>query len=163
MASNPFDNSKSNGRTATATKARGGLAAADGDNEPASVGSRDPFALPSSGGGDYKFTEFLGELLLVKPTAVETMPTKISAETEVVRVDVIRLDNNNEQVEDLLVFQSALIRNLKKVLRGPNEWVLGRLEMGEEKNGKNAPYILTQPSAEDISLAQNVMSQLGLL
>lgn len=166
MAGNPFDQKKAGG-TATATKARGGLAAANGDADPIAApprrGGGDPFALPSSGGGDYKFTEFLGELLLVRPTEAGVMPTKIDPESEFVRVDVIRLDNENEQVEDLIVFASALIRTFKAVLRGDNEWVLGRLQMGEAKNGKNAPYILTQPGSEDIALAQGVMSELGLI
>lgn len=161
---NPFDNKKP---SSTATKerpaAKGGMAAANGDDEPTTVRTGDPFAMPSGGGSDYKFTEFLGELLLVKPTEVDTMPTKISAETEIVRCDVIRLENENEQVDDLLVFQSALIRNLKKVLRGPNEWVLGRLELGEAKNGKNAPYILTKPTGDEVATAHHVMDELGLL
>lgn len=155
MGTNPFD------KTATATK--GKLAVANGEDEPTTVSPSDPFSLPSSGGSDYKFTDFLDELLLVNPVSVETMTTKIAADTEVVRVNVIRLDNNNEQVDDLLVFQSALIRNLKKVLRGPNDWVLGRLAMGSPSPGKNAPYILEKPTAEEIAKAKGVMQQLGLL
>ena len=150
---NPFDtNSK-----------RGGLSVAGGEAEPSNAGPRDPFALPSTGSGDYKFTDFLGELLLIRPTLLDTMATKISAESEVIHCDVIRLDNDNEQVDDLLVFQTALLRSLKAVLRGENDWVLGRLNMGEAKNGKNAPYLLDKPSAEDIAKARGVMEQLGLL
>lgn len=160
---NPFDKGTKSATAAASPKIKGGLDAANGDAEPTPAGPRDPFALPSNGSSDYKFTDFLGELLLIRPTGEDVMQTKISAETEVVRADVIRLDNENEQVEDLLVFQSALIRNLRKVLRGPNEWVLGRLSMGEAKNGKSAPYILDKPSAEEITKAQNVMEQLGLL
>ena len=157
---NPFD---TKGKAPAATKVKGGLDAANGEAEPVGVGPRDPFALPSTGGGDYKFTDFLGELLLIRPTSEDVMQTKISPETEVIRADVVRLDNDNEQVEDLLVFQTALIRNLRKVLRGPNEWVLGRLGKGEAKNGKSAPYILDKPTAEDITAAQTVMVELGLL
>lgn len=158
MGTNPFDKAP----TGTATKAK--LAVANGDAEPTTVSSSaDPFSLPSSGGGDYKFTDFLNELLLVNPISVETMATKIAPETEVVRVNVIRLDNQTEQVDDLLVFQTALIRNLKKVLRGPNEWVLGRLTMGAPSPGKNAPYILDKPTAEEIAQAKGVMQVLGLL
>ncbi len=123
---------------------------------------RDPFAMPSGGGGDYKFTEFLGELLLIKPIEEDIIATKISAETEVIRVDVIRLENENERVDDLLVFQSALLRTLRRALRGPNNWTIGRLEMGEEKNGKNAPYILTVPTQDEIEAAVKVAADLGL-
>lgn len=158
MASNPFEK-KSGG---TATKPRGGIAAANGDGAPTPAVKRDPFTLPSVG-GEYKFTEFVGELLLVKPIESGTMVTKISPESEFVRVDAIRLDNDNEQVGDLMVFGSALIRTFKAVLRGDSEWVLGRLEMGEAKNGKNAPYILTTPNEEEIAAAQAAMSELGLI
>jgi hypothetical protein len=161
---NPFDTKTKSGGTATATKTKGGLDAANGEEAPVAVGPRDPFALPSTGGGgDYKFTDFMEELLLIRPTSEDVMSTSVSAETEVIRADVVRLDNDNEQVEDLFVFQSALIRNLRKVLRGPNEWVLGRLTKGTAKPGKSAPYILDQPNADEIARAQTVMVQLGLL
>ena len=159
MAGNPFE--KNTG--GAATKTRGGLATANGDAEPATARRGDPFTLPSGGGGDYKFTEFVGELLLVKPIEVDTMVTKISPDSEFVRVDVIRLDNDNERADDLLVFGTALIRTFKAVLRGDSEWVLGRLELGEAKNGKNAPYILTQPSDTEIATAQAAMRDLGLI
>lgn len=161
MATNPFDQKKTGG---AATKTRGGLAAANGDGAPIPTrAGGDPFALPTSGVGDYKFNDFLGELLLVRPIEVDTMVTKISPDTEFVRVEVVRLDNENERVDDLLVFGTAVMRTLKAVLRGDSEWVLGRLQMGEAKNGKNAPYILVQPSDADIATAQAAMSQLGLI
>lgn len=157
---NPFE--KNGGGTATKTRSRG-LAAANGDSEPTSVKPRDPFAVPSGGGGDYKFTEFVGELLLVRPTEVEVRATSVDPNTECVHVDVIRLDNENEQVDDMLVFGSALIRTFKAVMRGDNDWVLGRLEMGEAKKGRNAPYILTTPTEDDVTQAKSAMSDLGLL
>lgn len=161
---NPFD--KSGGGTATATKPRGGLAAAGGENgEPKTVTStsRDPFALPSTGGGgDYKFTEFLGELLLIRPVEEDFIDTKLGANTPCIRVDVVRMENDNEKVDDLLVFQSALMRDLKKVLRGNNEWMLGRLELGQARNGKSAPYIFGMPTSDDVTAAEKVMDDLGL-
>lgn len=167
---NPFDNPKSGAATKTAAKpepkAKGGLATANGDDEPTAAApprAGDPFALPSGGGGDYNFTDFLNELLLVRPTEYVAEFTTKRGVTDVVRVDVIRLDNDNEFVEDVLVFQMALKRNLKKVLRGPNEWVLGRLALGEAKNGNNAPYILDKPTEDEIAHASEVMKQLGLL
>jgi len=167
MAANPFDK----GNTAVKTRpAKNEPLAGDeddideSDSAPVGIGpKRDPFAMPSGGGGDYKFTEFVGELLLVKPTEVDHVDTQIAADTECVRADVVRLDNENEQVEDLLVFPKALIRTLKKVLRGPNEWVLGRLERGTAKQGKSAPYILSKPTDDEIATASAVMKQLSLL
>jgi hypothetical protein len=160
MATNPFD--KSNG---TATKARGGLAAVGSDGEPTSLdNSGSPFAMPpSGGGGDYRISEFLGELLLIQPLEEVTINTKIAPDSPAIRCNVIRLDNDNEQVDDLLVFQVALRNTLRKIMRGPNSWVIGRLELGEAKNGKSAPYQLSDKlTQEEVDNARKVMTHLGL-
>lgn len=167
MANNPFGNGPKGG---TATKTAPPAASQDQDDAadasgPVGIGpKRDPFAMPSGGGSDYKISEFLGELLLVSPTEVDSMVTSVSKDgpSEFVRVDVIRLDNGNERVDDLLVFQEALRRTLKKVLRGDNAWVLGRLEMGTAQKGKNAPYILSKPTEEDVARGQAAYKELGL-
>ncbi|MGC7255683.1 hypothetical protein RBA19_21375, partial [Mycobacteroides abscessus subsp. massiliense] len=56
---------------------------------------KDPFAMPGGGGSGYKFTEFEGELLLVKPLERDVVSTEIDANSEVIRCDVIRLENEN--------------------------------------------------------------------
>ncbi len=163
MAGNPFDQKKTGGAAAT-TKARGGLAVANGDGEPTPAPrTGDPFALPSSSSNGYKISDFVGELLLVRPLEVGVMATKISPESEFCRVDVIRVDNDNEQVDDLLVFNSALLRGFKTVLRGNTEWVLGRLGLGAAQPGKNAPYIMGLPTDEEIAVGRQVMADLDLL
>lgn len=161
MATNPFD--KNNG---TATKTRSGLAAVGSDGEPHPVNTASsPFALaPSGGGGDYRINEFLGELLLIEPLEEVTINTKIAPDSPAIRCNVIRLDNDNEQVDDLLVFQVALRNSLKKVMRGPNRWCIGRLELGEARNGKSAPYQLSDKLTQaEIDNAEQVMKHLGLM
>ena len=163
---NPFDGPK--GGTATATRPKAAaVAVADPEDEGGVVTiapkPKDPFATPGGGGGGYKFTEFEGELLLIKPIERDVISTEISAETKTIRCDVIRMDNENEQVDDMLVFQVALLRTLGRVLDGPNEWVLGRLGRGTAKKGKSAPWILTKPDEAESKQAYTVMEQLGLL
>ncbi|WP_457066836.1 hypothetical protein [Mycobacteroides abscessus] len=163
---NPFNGPK--GGTATATRPKASaVAVADPEDEGGAVTMapkpKDPFAMPGGGGSGYKITEFEGELLLIKPIERDVISTEISAETDVIRCDVVRLDNENEQVEDMLVFQTALRRTLSRVLDGPNEWVLGRLGKGTAKKGKSAPWILTTPDEDDVAKAQGVMQALGLL
>lgn len=162
---NPFNGPK--GGTATATRPKASaVAVADPEDEGGAVtmtsAPKDPFAMPGGGGSGYKITEFEGELLLIKPIEHDVIATEISAETKTIRCDVIRLENENEQVEDMLVFQMALLRTLGRVLAGPNEWVLGRLGRGTAKKGKSAPWILTTPDEDDIARAQAVMKELGL-
>ncbi|SKX80387.1 Uncharacterised protein [Mycobacteroides abscessus subsp. bolletii] len=163
---NPFAGPK--GGTATATRPKASaVAVADPEDEGGAVTmapkAKDPFAMPGGGGSGYKITEFEGELLLIKPIERDIIPTEISAETKTIRCDVIRLENENEHVEDMLVFQTALLRTLGRVLDGPNEWVLGRLGKGTAKKGKSAPWILTTPGEDDIATAQSAMTELGLL
>lgn len=159
---NPFDNTGGG----TATKTRPGLSVANGKEAPTTARPRDPFAVATSGNTtDYKVSDFLDELLLVEPIEVDEMVTSASNGQlqEFVRVNVIRLDNENERVENMLVFQVALVSSLKRVLRGENDWVLGRLQLGQAKGGKNAPYLLNPPNEDDIDLAKEVMAQLGLI
>lgn len=163
---NPFNGPK--GGTATATRPKtSAVAVADPEDEGGAVTMKskptDPFALPGGGGSGYKFTEFEGELLLVKPLERDVVSTEIDANSDVIRCDVIRLENENEQVEDMLVFQTALRRTLGRVLDGPNEWVLGRLGRGTAKKGKSAPWILTKPEEAEAAHAGKVMEELGLL
>ncbi|SIB68347.1 hypothetical protein [Mycobacteroides abscessus] len=163
---NPFSGPK--GGTATATRPKTStIAVADPEDEGGAVTMKskptDPFALPGGGGSGYKITEFEGELLLIKPIERDVIPTEISAETKCIRCDVVRLENENEQVEDMLVFQTALLRTLGRVIDGPNEWVLGRLGKGTAKKGKSAPWILTKPDEAEAEHAGKVMAELGLL
>lgn len=104
----------------------------------------------------------MGELLLVKPYEEDIIKTKISDQTEIVRIDVVRLDNENERVDDLMVFQQALLRTFRKVLNGPNSWTIGRLERGEEKNGRSAPYIFVRVEQEDIDRGVAAAKELAL-
>jgi hypothetical protein len=135
---------------------------------------KDPFAAPSSsGGGDYKFQEFLGELLLVRPTEIDQMVTTASKGElqDYVRVDVYRLENpveledgttGPEFVEDMLVFQTVLFKRFKKVLQGPNSWAIGRLSRGVEKNGHSAPYLFGDATPEEIDAAYKWSQEMGL-
>lgn len=139
-------------------------AAAEPDEEPqgltAGAGS-DPFAQPA-GPGDYRIQDMVNEVLLVRPYEEDVIKTKISDNTEVIRCDIVRLDNDNEQCDDVLIFQTALLRTFRKVLNGPNEWTIGYLEMGEEKNGRSAPYIFTRVDQADIDRGLKAAKELGL-
>lgn len=184
MAGNPFP---SKGGTATATKAPpaaaskappaaaskgSGLDVANGADDPTSTAapagvgasaSGDPFAEPS-GMSDYKFADFNGELLLIRPDEIDQMVTKVSKGElqDFVRMDVIRMDNDNERCDDVISFHQAIVRTLRKVLNGPNDWVLGRLDQGENTKG-NPPYILTPATEEEKTRAYGVMAELGLI
>jgi hypothetical protein len=133
---------------------------------------KDPFALGKSGGGgdsDYAFKDFLGELLLVKPTEQDEMVTVASngKMQPYVICDVYRLENpdadgNPEFVEDSYVFQTVLNKRFRKVLAGPNNWALGRLVLGVAKGSKNAPYLFEAPTDEEVDAAFKWATAQGL-
>lgn len=143
--SNPF----ANGPATTKAKAKPGndpfdAAGPDGTVVPSRKGG-DPFSSPSSGSGDVRISDLVGELLLVKPTEyIESMMTSASVEpVDAVRADVVVLgaDGTTELHEDMLVFQLALKRQLRRTLDEGTGKLLARLTMGDKKPGKNAPYI----------------------
>lgn len=150
-------------KAATAPAATAVADPEDTTEEPTTLSAapRDPFAQPS-GASDYKFTDWVGELLLVRPYEEDVIKTKISDTTEIIRCDAVRLDNENEVCEDVLVFQTALLRTFRKVLKGPNQWTIGRLDMGEAKNGRSAPYIFTRVEQDDIDRGLAAAKELGL-
>lgn len=165
MAGDPF---KKGGATATAekpaAKTGGGFDTTDADGEhvagpPRSAAGGDPFST-SSGSSEYKVPDFLDRLVLVRPTElIPEMDTEIGQAENVIRGDVIVLDGDGEPAvgsitEDVLFFQIALKRTLKRVLEGPNPYQLGRLEMGKAGKGKSAPYIFSKPDDEDKELAR---------
>lgn len=121
----------------------------------------DPFAMPSGPGSGEKITDFVGELLLVRPEAlVPNISTRIGV-ADAIRADVVPLSGERagESLDGVLVFQTALMRDLTRVLDGPSPYLLGRLAMGEAKSGKSAPYIFDTPDEDDKAAARSYLAQ----
>ena len=123
----------------------------------------DPFADPAGPGSGEKITDFDGHLLLVTPTEhVESMYTRHGT-VDVVRANVVVLDGAQpgHEIPDMLVFQTALKRDLIRVLNGTGKMMLGRLGRGEAKNGKSAPWIFIPGTDEDKTLARQYLAARG--
>ncbi len=154
---NPFE--KNAAKTAAKPVTGDGFDTATDDGGVAPGRTGDPFSTPA-GSSEHRISEFVGELLLVKPTEdIMEMVTEIGT-TDAVRADIVPLSGPNagELCEDMLVFQMALKRALRKVMTGSNPFLLGRLGMGSKKPGKNAPYIFEQPTPEDVAVARAYLS-----
>lgn len=124
---------------------------------PLGFGGGDPFSAPSGISGE-KITQFVGELLMVKPTEViPEMTTKRGVAKDVVRADVAVLSGERagELIKDMLVFQQALKRELIKVLEArQNPYLLGRLGQSAAKEGKDPAWIFVAYSEADVELAR---------
>lgn len=167
MANSPFAKGGTATKTAAKTKAEKSTepettfdtAAEDGEVKQGKP-SGDPFSLPPAP-SEIQISDLVGTLVLVRPTEViEEMQTEIGKAENVVRADITAVDGelSGQLFEDVLVFQTALKRALLKVLDGPNPLLLGRIEMGQKKPGKNAPYLFGKPDEDDIAMAREALA-----
>jgi hypothetical protein len=125
------------------------------------LGVGDPFASPTGLGGDgSKITDYIGRLLIVKPTEIiESMTTNQGVAHNVVRADVAVLDdpeNPGKIVDGMLIFQVALKREAAAILASPVPYLLGRLEKGKIGNG-NTLYTFQAPSEPEQALARQFL------
>ena len=59
-----------------------------------------------------------------------------------------------ERLDDVMIFNKALVREGKKALDKGTAWLLGRIVKGNKKPNQSAPYILAAGSDEDKALYQ---------
>lgn len=105
-------------------------------------------------GDNFSAKENVGKLLLFIPKSYEAAVPTINGEKDAVKTDVIVFDGKDvTEFPDTLIFQGFLISALKSKAKAGTGRVLARLGQGEAKKGWNAPYILTEPSAEDKAVA----------
>lgn len=131
---------------------------------PAAPAGGDPFGMPSGGGGGAKIAEDLGAALLVRPTELRENMTTAHGITDAIQADWIVLDGPNQgQVrEGSLIFQTALLSDLKRILSNPaTPFMVGVLTMGEAKAGKNAPFLFASPDDDQVSLARQAAAHFG--
>jgi hypothetical protein len=120
----------------------------------------DPFDAPATGEFFDKAAihAAMGQLLAVVVTGYEdhvpTVHTKPGEKSPCVKCGIYVLtgddadadDRGYVSYEDSMIFQKVLIGNLKSKV---GKIVLGRLTQGVEKQGKNAPWMLTDASDAD--------------
>lgn len=111
----------------------------------------------TEGGGESPVKEeYLKKLFVVEPLEVDEMVTQFSkgTEQEFVRANiyvVLAADGSKfEEFEDVLVFQSVLIGQIKRKI---GSYVVGRLTQGENKKG-NPPWKLAEATERDMAAAK---------
>ena len=124
----------------------------------------DPFGMPSGGGSGAKIADDLGQALLIRPTELrENVSTQHGLATAVQCDWIVLTGAEAGQVrEGSLVFQTALVSDLKRILANPaTPFMVGVLTMGEAKQGKSAPYIFATPSEDQVALARQAAAHFG--
>lgn len=162
---NPFERGPAAAPAGKAAQAPRNAPAAKANTAAAGIGgvdtkqSEDPYSVSVPAGiSGLRMSEpgIMDELLLVEPVEyIPSMRTTASPEpTDVFRVNILPLTGElaNELQEDVLIFQEALKRELKKTYEGPNRWLLAFHHLGEAKPGKNAPYLFTPPDEDQMAI-----------
>lgn len=163
---NPFDRGGAATSTPASTPAPAQSAAPAGLGNVGAMASSDPYSasIPSTASG-VRMSDpgIIDQLLLVEPTEyIPSMMTSASREpTDVIRANILPLTGEltGQLQEDVLIFQEALKRELKKTYQGPNRWLLAYHHMGTAKPGQSAPYIFTPPNEEQVALFEKFKAQ----
>jgi hypothetical protein len=129
--------------------------------------STDDLVGPGSG-GNFVAADVVGELLLIKPLALEEDIVTANGTSDAIRADIVVLDRKkpakSELIEGGLIFQKVLQGQLRQSLNKGSR-VVGTLVKDEasKKAGQSAPYRLTEPSDEDIQVARAYLDSLDPL
>lgn len=116
------------------------------------------FSQPSQG-DKFNVSEHIGSLCLFFVHDVRQDINTGYGSKEAVACDVHVLDGPGagEIAQDTLLFQGALIGSLRSAAGG--DPVLGRIGQGLAKPGQNAPYILSEYTAQDAALAEKYLTE----
>lgn len=117
----------------------------------------DMFDNPASGGN---ITDFEGSVLLITPTELRKDVLTKFGPSDATAVDLVVLDGKDAGTEyfGVLVFPKVLQAALRGNI-GKNRPVLGRLARGVAKPGQSAPWVLSQPTDADKTLARAHMNK----
>jgi hypothetical protein len=121
------------------------------------------FSAPAAPGSGDKLplADLLGSLLLFTVDKVNVGIVTEFGETDAVGCAVAALDGPNKGTvyADTLIFPRVLQSQLRHAVGGGK--VLGRLAQGLKKPGKNAPWILEDPTEDDIAIGKKYLAHVA--
>lgn len=115
-----------------------------------------PFSTPAASSG-VEWEALNGSLLIIDVAAVEhDVPTVHGVAANVVKATITVVDGAKagEVMADTLIFPKVLVSALSPRV---GHKVLARLGQGEAKPGKSAPWVLTDPTEEDVAKGISAM------
>lgn len=109
-----------------------------------------PFSRPAPTSG-IQWEDFLGKLLLIEPKSYEQEVNTQYGTKPAVRADVtvVDADAGPEEWPEALIFPGVLINQTRSLL---GQKVLGRLGQGTPKQGQKPPWVIQDPTEEDIAI-----------
>lgn len=109
-----------------------------------------PFSRPAAALG-IQWENHLGRLLLIEPKEFERDIQTMYGPKDAVRADITVLDapDGPDEYPDALIFPGALISQTRSLI---GEKVLGRLTQGKPKVGQKPPWLIADPTDEDITI-----------
>lgn len=108
------------------------------------------FAAPLSASAGPKPADLAGQLLIIKPLDYRKDIDTVNGKADAISCDVINLDKGEEH-SDVLFFNIAIRSALKGLL---GQKVLCRIQQGQAKPGKTAPWILVDASTDAAAVAK---------
>jgi len=109
------------------------------------------FTPPATNSGDYvKMADLNGHLCIFTPVEFIDSITTAMGETQAIKATVVDLDTNEEH-EDVLLFNKAIITSLKANIGAQ---VLARVGQGIAKPGKSAPWILNDATTDSVAVTK---------
>jgi len=108
---------------------------------------------PAAAGGNIQWADIENSLVLIKPTNYETGISTSYGDRDAVRANITVLDGPQQGVEydDAMVWPKVLVSQLKSKV---GRKVLGRVGKGVAKKGQSAPWVLDDPTPDDIQRAK---------
>jgi hypothetical protein len=105
--------------------------------------------------GGFEKAEHEGHLLaFVSPSLEEGVVTKFGA-SDAARVRSVLCADDLSLHSDQLIFGAALVPRL---IGADGDIVVGRLVRGEARNGQSAPWLLDDPTGDDLAEAQAMLN-----
>lgn len=107
-----------------------------------------PFAAPAAATG-IEWAELNGKLLVIEPKTVEEGVQTVHGLANPVKADVHVLEAPGGEYIDTLIFPKVLCAQTGSRI---GQKVLGRLGQGQAKPGQSAPWMIQDPTEQDIAV-----------
>lgn len=108
------------------------------------------FAAPLTAAAGPKPADLAGQLLIITPLEYRKDIDTVNGKADAISCDVVNLDKGEEH-SDVLFFNIAIRGALKGLL---GQKVLCRIQQGQAKPGKTAPWILVDASTDAAAVAK---------